>query len=72
MDAAQQKRTALDLLLLAWEEALKMGVEPEILASTALFAAFSDMVEAHGVDSVAAFCETLAPRVRNGEFTLRE
>jgi hypothetical protein len=70
MDEDQQKRTALELLLLAWDEALKVGVAPEILASTAIFAALSDMVDAHGAEEVAAFCESLAPRVRNGEFTL--
>ena len=68
--AETQKKIALDLLLDAWEAALKQGVAPELLASTAIYAALSDMVDIHGEDAVAAFCEGLPARVRRGEFTL--
>lgn len=67
-----QKSLALDLLLNAWDAALAQGVAPELLASTAVFAALTDMVDMHGADAVAAFCEDLPARVRAGEFTMRE
>jgi hypothetical protein len=66
----QQKRLALEAILQAWDVALQMGVEPEYLASSAIFAALTDMVEAHGTEAVAAFSETLPARLRAGEFTL--
>jgi hypothetical protein len=68
--AEAHKARALDLLLDAWDRALKDGVTPEILASTAIFAALADMVDAHGAEAVANFCEDLPARVRRGEFTL--
>lgn len=66
----QQKKRALDAIISAWEAALADGVDPDLLASTAIFAALADMVDLHGEDAVAAMCQTLADRVRAGEFTL--
>jgi hypothetical protein len=67
----EQKGLALDLLLSAWDEALQRGVAPDMLASTALFAALADMVDIHGEDAVARFCTDLPARIRAGEFTLK-
>ncbi len=69
-DPDRQKAIALTQILDAWDRALAEGVEPEMLASVALFAALTDMVELHGKEAVAAFCETLPARIRSGEFTL--
>ena len=65
-----QKKRALDLMLEAWDKALKEGVEPEILASVAIYAAFVDMIDQHGPEAVAQFAATLPERIRKGEFTL--
>lgn len=65
-----QKALALELLLNAWDEALAQGAAPELLASTAIFAALTDMVDMHGAEAVASFCEGLPARVRAGEFTM--
>lgn len=67
-----QKARALDLILDAWETALGEGVEPEVLASVAIYAALVDMVDRFDQQAVADFCATLPERVRNGEFTLNE
>jgi hypothetical protein len=67
-----QKALALDLLLNAWDAALEKGVAPELLASTAIFAALTDMIDMYGAEAVAAFCEGLPVRVRDGEFTMGE
>jgi hypothetical protein len=66
-----QKALALELLLSAWEAALARGVAPEMLASTAIFAALTDMVDLHGEVAVAQFCADLPARIRNGEFSLK-
>ncbi len=65
-----QKALALDLILDAWDKALTKGVQMEMLASVAIYAALADMVEEYGVDVVADFCAELPARVRAGEFTL--
>jgi hypothetical protein len=72
MDAAAQKARALDLILDAWEKALAEGIEPELLASTAIYAALADMVDLYGEESVAEMCAELPERVRSKEFTLKE
>lgn len=68
----EQKALALDLLLHAWDEALARGVAPDLLASTAIFAALADMIDIHGETAVAQFCADLPARIRNGEFTLKD
>ncbi len=70
MDDAQQKTLALNAILTAWEQALAKGVTPELLATTAIFAALTDMVDLHGEDAVASLCDGLGARVRAGEFSL--
>ena len=66
------KRVALALILDAWDAARTQGVPSELIASTAIFAALTDMVDLHGAEAVARFAEGLAPRLRAGEFTLSE
>jgi hypothetical protein len=65
-----QKARALELLLDAWDTGLAEGIEPEVLATAAIFAALTDMVDLHGEDAVAAMAEELPRRIREGEFTL--
>jgi hypothetical protein len=64
------KRLALRLILEAWDAARGQGVKPELLASAAMFAALTDMVDLFGETPVAQFCEDLPDRVLRGEFTL--
>ena len=70
--AETQKARALDLVLDAWDKALGEKIEPDVLASVAIYAALVDMIDRYGADAVADFCDTLPERVRNGEFTLGE
>ncbi|MGB5094154.1 MAG: hypothetical protein WBN97_12750 [Parvibaculum sp.] len=67
---SEQRRVALQNILDAWDEALAEGVDADILATTAIFAALSDMVEAYGEEAVAEMADGLPDRVRQGEFTL--
>lgn len=65
-----RKAQALEIILDAWEAGLEEGIEPEILSSTAIFAALTDMVESHGEEFVAQMSEGFPARIRAGEFTL--
>ncbi|ODA67303.1 hypothetical protein A7A08_02050 [Methyloligella halotolerans] len=65
------KEAALSYILDAWEEALLDGIEPEMLANAALFAAFADLISIYGEDAVAKMAGNLSRRVTNGEFTVK-
>jgi transcription initiation factor TFIIIB Brf1 subunit/transcription initiation factor TFIIB len=67
----EEKRIALNLILDAWDEALKRGVSAESLASAAIYAALTDMVDLHGEGDVARMADGLGPRIRSGEFTFK-
>lgn len=67
---AEQKKVALAYLTQAWGEAVAEGVDSDILAHAALFAALSDLVLSYGEDAVADLAATLQDRIRNREFTL--
>ena len=66
-----QKQAALRYILDAWEEALHDGIEPEMLANAALFAALADLIGAYGEDAVAKMTTGLSRRIHHGEFTLK-
>jgi hypothetical protein len=66
-----QKQAALRYILDAWEEALHDGIEPEMLANAALFAALADLIDLYGEDAVAKMTSGLSRRIHHGEFTLR-
>ncbi len=68
--AADERQAALRYLLDAWEEAVFDGVDPDNLATAAIFAALSDMVDTYGEEPVAKMTEGLPDRIRLGEFTV--
>lgn len=67
---AQKKRAALDLIFDAWCNGLDEGIDNEILAHAALFAALSDLIETYGEEAVANLAARLPRRIHDGEFTL--
>lgn len=67
---AEAKHLALRYILDAWEEAIYDGLDPDCIATAAIFAALSDMIATYGEDPVAAMCERLPERIRAGEFTV--
>ena len=66
-----QKQAALRYILDAWEEALHDGIEPEMLANAALFAALADLVGVYGENAVAKMATGLSRRIHHGEFTVK-
>jgi N-acetylglucosamine kinase-like BadF-type ATPase len=67
----EQKQAALRYILDAWEEALHDGIQPEMLANAALFAALADLIGMYGEDAVAKMANGLSRRIQLGEFTLK-
>ena len=70
LPAIDAKRMALRYILDAWEEAIYDGLDPDCIATAAIFAALSDMIATYGEEPVAVMCERLPDRIRSGEFTL--
>ena len=65
-----QKREAFARLSAVWQDALGAGIEPDVLAHVALFAALGDLVATYGESAVADFAEGLSSRITAGEFTI--
>ena len=66
----QEKHAALRYILEAWEEAVYDGLDPDAIATAAIFAALSDMIATYGEEPVAQMCARLPERIRQGEFTV--
>jgi hypothetical protein len=60
---------ALRFMLEAWDAALEEGVDPDLLANAALYAALTGLVQAYGREAVAALAAGLPERIREGEFS---
>jgi hypothetical protein len=69
-DLRQQKHEAFVRISAVWQDALGDGIEPEVLAHVALFAALGDLVAIYGESAVADFAGGLAERVNAGEFSI--
>jgi predicted YcjX-like family ATPase len=67
---AASKHRALRYILDAWEEAVYDGIDPDCIATAAIFAALSDMISTYGEEPVAKMTERLPERIRAGEFTI--
>jgi hypothetical protein len=67
----EQKRLALGYLQEAWAEARHDGIEEDCLAQSALFLALSGLIATYGEEATARYAESLGPRIRNGEFSVR-
>jgi predicted YcjX-like family ATPase len=70
LKATEPKYVALRYILDAWEEAVYDGVDPDCIATAAIFAALSDMIATYGEEPVSVMCERLPERIRAGEFTV--
>jgi hypothetical protein len=66
----EQKRRALGYLQDAWVEGQQEGIDGDCLAQTALFLALAELITTYGEEATARYAENLAPRIRNGEFSV--
>jgi hypothetical protein len=69
-EAADERRTALALVMEAFAEATLGGLTEDCLTQAAIFVAFQKLVACYGEEPVAAFAERLPERIRHGEFSL--
>jgi hypothetical protein len=69
---AEPKYAALRYIMEAWEEAVFDGIDPDCVATAAIFAAMSDLIGTYGEEPVARMAERLPERIRAGEFTLNK
>jgi hypothetical protein len=72
LPSQEAKQVALRYILEAWEEAVYDGLDPDAVATAAIFAALSDMIATYGEEPVATMCARLPERIRHGEFTVRK
>lgn len=70
LPSQEAKQVALRYILEAWEEAVYDGLDPDAIATAAIFAALSDMIAVYGEEPVATMCARLPERIRHGEFTV--
>ena len=66
----EPRHAALRYILDAWEEAVHDGIDPDCIATAAIFAALSDMIATYGEEPVARMAERLSDRIRSGESTI--
>ncbi len=66
----EQKRLALGYLQEAWMVANHEGIDGDCLAQTSLFRALAELISTYGEEATARYAESLALRVRNGEFSV--
>jgi hypothetical protein len=66
---SEDRQVALSFVTEAFAEAILAGVEGEVFAHVAVFAALQELVATYGEEPVAAFAERLPARVRSGEFS---
>jgi hypothetical protein len=52
----------------AWAEGISQGIDPQILADTALYTAFNELIRVEGEEAVLALVDRLKDRILCGEF----
>ena len=69
-EGKETREKALRYILDAWEEGIQDGLESDMLANAALFAALADLVSGYGEQAVVELADGLSERIENGEFSL--
>jgi hypothetical protein len=68
----RQKKIALDLFLEAWDRAMEVGIDSDLLSEVLIYMGVTDLVADRGEDWTADVFEDLPERIREGEFTMPE
>ena len=64
----EKKRVAVEYFRDAWFATLAEGIEPHILAESAMFAVLSELTRAQGETSATAIVDQLPQQLENGDF----
>ena len=70
LDPDQQKKIVLDLFLEAWDKAVEIGVDIDLMSEVLVYMGVTDLVADRGEDWTADAFEDLPDRIREGEFSL--
>lgn len=70
MIVEEKKRVAVEFFREAWFAAIAEGIEPHILAESAVFTALSELTSDQGEDSVDIIVDRLPEQVKNGTFLI--
>ena len=70
MIVEEKKRVAVEFFREAWFAAIAEGIEPHILAESAVFTALSELTSDQGEASVAIIVDRLPEQVKNGTFLI--
>lgn len=70
LDPDRQKKIVLDLFLEAWDKAVEIGVDLDLMSEVLVYMGVTDLVADRGEDWTADAFEDLPERIREGEFTL--
>ncbi|MFN3889075.1 MAG: hypothetical protein ACK4MV_01670 [Beijerinckiaceae bacterium] len=68
-NAAEERRAASSFVAESFAEGILAGIEPVNLAHAAIAAALNELIASNGEESVARYAESLARRIRLGEFS---
>ena len=66
----QLRKVALKYIQTAWDEAIIDGLDSDMIANAALFAALCDLVSSYGEENVANMANELPTRIDQGEFSV--
>jgi hypothetical protein len=69
-ELAQLKKRAMMMIAHTFAEGQDDGLDGDLMAQAALFAAFSELVSTYGEDAVATYAQTFAPKILAGAFSL--
>jgi hypothetical protein len=70
MIVEEKKRVAVEFFREAWFAAIAEGIEPHILAESAVFTALSELTSDQGENSVDFIVDQLPEQVKNGTFLI--
>jgi len=70
MIVEEKKRVAVEFFREAWFAAIAEGIEPHILAESAVFTALSELTSDQGEGSVEIIVDRLPELVKNGTFLI--
>lgn len=68
-NAAEERRAASSFVAETFAEGILSGIEPANLAHAAIAAALNELIASNGEEAVAKYAESLAQRIRFGEFS---
>jgi hypothetical protein len=68
----EKRLTAVESHSEAWADGISAGIEPEIMAETALATALAELLRVSGDGAALALLERMRERVQAGEFNLNQ